>query len=243
MEKRKARRVKRRLQVRFWSLENPVVKKGFTYDISLSGMFVCTSSPFKTGTRIAVEVEDAGKVTQFQAIVRHSIRVAPEMRQVHRSGMGVQLIPVAQLMAEVLSSDASKKAEVPNETAPEAEEVSVYQVAYSTPNEVINSFQRDLRHGGVFIPTTQLADTGQEVTIEFKLPWLMADSIQVRAKVVNRYAPDGDALDGKKLVGIGVEFCDPAAAVEEFAAVLKKIEQQGPGAEAASNGTAATIIN
>ena len=92
MDKRKVPRFKRRIQLRFWSLDDRNPRKGFTHNVSVAGMFIASTAPFKPGTRIFVEVPSGSEKLVLQAVVRYAARVDPVLQKVKPSGMVYCLI-------------------------------------------------------------------------------------------------------------------------------------------------------
>ena len=237
MNKRKGTRLKRRIQLKFWNLEEEVMKSGFTFNVSLTGIFICTNSPFKPKTRIGIELGQKGQKFQVQAVVRHAARVDPLLQKVKPSGMGVRLIRTEELMAEMLGTDkdATPEKEVVGEEADstegEVEEVGTqpvkdddaatsYSMNFVSPRELATCFERDLKFGGIFVPTSSLPE-GDEVVIEFLFDWSDYSRVKVPAQVVKRFeAAEGTAL-GEKVTGIGVAFSDPEGAMTEFLEVIE----------------------
>lgn len=244
MDKRKNRRLKRRIQVRFWRFDDPTPRSGFTFNISITGMFICTNQPFKPGSRIVVEVGRDGKRIELHGLVRHAARVDPLLQKIRPSGMGVRLLRTEEMMAAVLGLDERDPEEIGNEEENVAEEAqeqedsspgeeaegdpdpSVYHLNFVSPTELATSFERDLKFGGIFVPTSNLPD-GDEVVIEFLFDWTDLSRIRIPAHVVKRFeAAEGTAM-GEKVSGIGVAFSDPEGAMAEFLTVIEtpSIEQ------------------
>lgn len=237
MDKRKNRRLKRRIQVRFWRFDDPNPRSGFTFNISITGMFICTNQPFKPGSRIVVEVGRDGRKVELHGLVRHAARVDPLLQKIRPSGMGVRLLRTEEMMAAVLGLDEQVEEEPeseeeivaeedqqqedsnPNELAEGDLDPAVYHMNFVSPTELATSFERDLKFGGIFVPTSNLPDE-DEVVIEFLFDWTDVSRIRVPAHVVKRFeAAEGTAM-GEKVSGIGVAFSDPEGAMAEFLTVI-----------------------
>jgi len=245
MDKRQDKRLKRRFQVRFYKLDDPVPKSGFTYNISLTGMFICTNSPFKPGTQIVIEVGREGRKVELHGRVMHASRVDPVLQKVKPSGMGVRLLRTEEMMAAVLGLNAASEEEeaVEDETVteledaeePDAEEESeaaeqeeppaLYYMNFVSPRELATSFERDLKFGGIFVPTSRIPDKN-EVMIEFLFDWNDVARVRVPAHVVKRFeAAEGSAV-GEHVAGIGVAFDDPEGVIEEFLDIVESTATQ-----------------
>jgi Tfp pilus assembly protein PilZ len=221
-------------------------KSGFTYNVSLTGMFICTSSPLKPGSRIIVEVGKEGKKIELHGQVRHAARVDPLLQKLKPSGMGVRLLKTEEMMAAVLGLDADspdepeekdqqevqEEAEAQGEETVQAEAVEdeqaapVYSMNFVSPTELATSFERDLKFGGIFVPTVSLPEE-EEVVVEFLFDWSDEARVCIPAYVVKRFeAAEGTAM-GEKVTGIGVAFSDPEGAIAEFLDIIEspRLEQ------------------
>jgi len=96
------KRFARRLQVRFWNQGEVHPKAAYTTNISASGMFVSTASPLPQGSRVRVEVSHGNKSFMVEGVVVHAARVAPVLRQLKESGMGIRFLTVEDRMAELI---------------------------------------------------------------------------------------------------------------------------------------------
>ena len=233
MDKRGGRRYKRRLQLRFWDIEDEVQKAGFTQNVSLEGMFICTGSPAKPGTRIVIEVHEKEKTYTLHGVVRHSARVDPVLQKVRPSGMGVRLIKTEELMAALLKINGVSK-NVEDQEPPEvegleeveetADEARVVAMTFGTPQEFLNCFERDLKFGGIFVPVDDLPEQDEFVTIEFQFKWDRELKVGVAAQVVKIFeAAEGTAM-GETVTGVGVAFTDPADAIRHLEEVVGFLE-------------------
>lgn len=230
MQKRIAQRFKRRLQIRFWSLEDKTPKNGFTQDVSIGGMFICTSSPLSTGTRIAVEIPLGSDKIQFHGEVRHAHRVDPVLRMVKISGMGVRLFRVEELMAEVLRLKRAKEGEPDESDATletgdpkmeeTTEELTAFPIYYDSPHDLAKSFSRDIKHGGLFVSTTEPAEKDDQVILEFLFDWDPESTVRVEAQVVKKFVAAEGSATGEQVTGMGVAFSDPAEVIARFSEIV-----------------------
>lgn len=233
MQTRTTQRFKRRLQLRFWSLEDNTPRTGFTQDISLTGMFICTSSPFGSRTRIAIEMPVGRGKVQLLGEVRHARRVDPVLRKVNTSGMGIRLLKIEEVMSEVLhlrkaltgvAEEGENAVEIAEPRAQEAIRVrTVFPVSYASAHELARSFQRDLRHGGLFVATPNPAERNQKVRLEFRFDWDPGHRISVEARVVKRFVAAEGSASGERVSGMGVAFSDPAEAIARFSEILSRV--------------------
>lgn len=234
MDKRKTPRYKRRIQLRFWSADDRNPRKGFTHNVSVAGMFIASTSPFKPGTRIFVEIPTTAEKLVLQAEVRNAARVDPMLQKVKPSGMGIRFLAVEELMAELLKlkkSPTDKEIE-PEEVAAEAEESQELQgpvipVKFATPHDLANSYERDIKYGGLFIPTAEPVEEDDKVTVEFRFEWDASTAVRVQASVIKKFAAAEGSATGETVSGVGVAFSDPTSVTTQFTNVMSGLDQIG----------------
>lgn len=234
MDKRKTPRYKRRIQLRFWSADDRNPRKGFTHNVSVAGMFIASTSPFKPGTRVFVEIPTTAERLVLQAEVRNAARVDPMLQKVKPSGMGIRFLAVEELMAELLKlkkSSTDKEIE-PEEVAAEAEESQELQgpvipVKFATPHDLANSYERDIKYGGLFIPTAEPVEEDDKVTVEFRFEWDASTAVRVQASVIKKFAAAEGSATGETVSGVGVAFSDPTSVTTQFTKVMSGLDQIG----------------
>ena len=230
MQKRIAQRFKRRLRLRFWSLEDKTLRSGFTQDVSVTGMFICTNSPLSSGTRIAIEVPLGSEKIQLQGEVRRALRVDPVLRMVKTAGMGVRLLKVEEVMVEVLRlkkavEEEVEEGEIAFETAAEKAEEStgeltVFPVYYDSPYDLAISFSRDIKHGGLFVATSEPAEREDKVILEFLFDWDPEHRVSVQVQVVKKFVAAEGSATGEQVTGMGVAFSEPAEVIAQFGEIV-----------------------
>lgn len=109
MERRQDERQFRRLPVRFWVRDEGKERIGFTTNISTGGMFIGSNQVFAPGTRLRVEVLDSLNGFVVEGQVTRAVRVAPQLRAVQSSGMGIRFVPVAELVQEFFQRPAESQ--------------------------------------------------------------------------------------------------------------------------------------
>ncbi len=251
MDKRKVPRYRKRIALQFWTADDKTPRKGFTLNVSVQGMFVSTNSPCKPGSRVFLEIAAGREKLVLQAEVRYAARVDPALHRVKPSGMGVRLLRVDEIMAEILKlKDAGVEvieAVVPvvtgavaaDETATVAEPVepedeeTLFPITFDTPHDMANSYERDIKYGGLFVAAAEPADKDEPVLIEFRFAWDEAQIVRVRAQVVKKFASAEGSMMGEAVSGMGVAFSDPADVLTQFSKVFSALDQttgqdQGP---------------
>ena len=76
----------------------------------------------------------------------------------------------------------------------------VFTVHFPSPRNFLDVFERDIKNGGLFVSTRFPGRLGEVVTIELYPP--DAEPVVVRARVVQRFEPNGASM----LAGMGVEL-------------------------------------
>lgn len=104
MTRRISPRRPRRVQVQFWKRGEPHAYPGYTTNISLTGMFIGTRSPFPPGTRLRIEVLEGDRGFMVEGVVAHARKVRGELMRMSQPGMGVRFLSVEDLVRELVPS-------------------------------------------------------------------------------------------------------------------------------------------
>jgi hypothetical protein len=91
----------RRVQVQFWKQGDPHSYPGYTTNISTTGMFLATRSPFPQGTRLRIEVLERDRGFMVEGVVAHARKVRGELMRVTLPGMGIRFLSVDELVREM----------------------------------------------------------------------------------------------------------------------------------------------
>jgi hypothetical protein len=101
--KRVEERKFKRIAIRF-GLEKPE-HRAMGIQISSRGMFIVTNHPiYFTGSKLIIEIQTSNGSFSVEAIVRHSMKVPPQMVQHARPGMGVEFIEAPTELRDYLAS-------------------------------------------------------------------------------------------------------------------------------------------
>lgn len=249
MERRRDRRWPRQLDAKFWR-PNEKPHRAVATNISLSGIFLRTSSVLPSGTRVRLEVFHQRVGASFEAVVVRALKTPSHLQMVRPSGMGLRFLLPSELVTELLPTVALNRAkeEIPKPPPPAAEPPSpaaagddqqvkpapprgptvvknlqldrkVFRVSYANAEQFRQVFERDIKTGGIFVPTPEPAELDKVVQIEVCLE--SGPRVKVDARVVHSLPPTPDADDsGNLLVGMGVQFTDASRAVEELRRLL-----------------------
>ena len=198
MEKRRHRRHSKRFRVKFG--EKQLSQSGFTSDVSVTGMFIVTSSVPKLGTRLHVEVTvDNDRVLYVEGMVARMTIVAPELRSVMKGGFGLRYLSGAELVAEMM---------------PHLRDPKRLVVSYSTDAVLQEAFEKELKRGGIFVWTEREQQVSSIVNVEIDAQF--ADrQLAFECRVVHVVAEGGR-------FGVALMFLDPNAALAAIAGLLGK---------------------
>ncbi|HEV7669760.1 MAG TPA: PilZ domain-containing protein [Thermoanaerobaculia bacterium] len=120
-------------------------------------------------------------------------------------------------------------ASTPLATAPAAASGPAVQrasitVRFTSIEQFLSVYERDLRQGGLFVSTEEPARIGDQVEIDLHLPAPLVGQVRLRARVVHRIDPQGgQGMGGPNLLaGIGVELLDPRGALAALEPLLSR---------------------
>jgi hypothetical protein len=191
-EKRKNKRFARRLVVRFG--EADLSRMGFASDISTSGVFVMCDVLPPIGARLHLQIElNPAKSVYAEAVVRRHKLVPPKFRSIDKSGFGVRLLDPAELVGEVvpqLRADALAAAD------------QRFSVSFANLDALRTAFERELRHGGVFLRTDRVLERDSAATVQIEIAYA-GKRLEFPARVVQ-------VAEGA-VRGLGFVFEDRAA--------------------------------
>lgn len=205
----RARRYARRVQVRFWpALEPDRSYAGYSRNISATGMFIATIHPMKPGTRLLIEMQGDDVPFEIEAIVMHSAKVSALLQSVRPSGMGVRFRGRSAGLEKLLPDDEPMQLD--------DDDRMVYPLYFTTVEELLEVFERDIKNGGLFVPTVRPAAMDQEVTVELNFPREANAVLAFVAKVVHRIASGPET-------GMGIAFSDPQDVVRRLGAIVEEM--------------------
>lgn len=205
-ERRRAKRVKRRLGVRFGETE--LNRAGFTYDISKVGLFVVSDGAPPANGRIHVQLFlDNEHFVLLEGVVVRRKEVPAELRGSAQGGFGVRLLGLNELLLGV----------VPEDTPPIQNH---FAVEYASAVDLRRAISGELNMGGVFLPTTKTLPAGTDALIEMRLPFARM-TLQFPARVLQSTDP---SLGGTQ--GIAFVFVDRERVVAALSPVLGDPDQR-----------------
>lgn len=221
--------------VRFWERgTGDRSHLGYTVNVSEQGMFVGTDRPPKSGSRVKLEITDDEVGFTIEGVVAHSRRVAPELRKIREPGMGVRFLTHAELVEPLLAKMGVAPAAQPADVSNSSE--APFPVRFANSWEFLRILERDIAHGGLFVPTSRPPGLNQVVSLELTIPGF-PEPIPLPARVVHRFDP-AEARPGTgvgRTAGMGVEFVHQDETIhrlQQIAARLRSPEAGGNGFDA-----------
>jgi Tfp pilus assembly protein PilZ len=194
-DKRRHRRIKRRLMVRYG--EKDLARSGFTVDISAGGVFVLAPSVVPLDARVHLQIQvDAVKHVYFEGVVRRHKLAPPELRTIERMGFGVRFLKPDELFSEFSLPGAPR-----------------FELRFPTKEGFRAAYEREFKFGGAFITTPRKLARDEEVTIDVFVEYA-SRSFSFDAAVI-QITPG----IGENPGGVGVAFRKP----QEVEASLKPL--------------------
>jgi Tfp pilus assembly protein PilZ len=99
----------------------------------------------------------------------------------------------------------------------------MFTVHFPSPRNFVDIFERDIKNGGLFVSTRFPGRLGEVVTIELHPP--DAEPIVVRARVVQRFEPNGASM----LAGMGVELQEAQVLYERLRPIAARLARLAVG--------------
>jgi hypothetical protein len=108
-------------------------------------------------------------------------------------------------------------------TQPIAGDGGAFSVRFSSVDEFLEVYRRDILQGGLFVSTRYPGHLQETVTVELHPPLAFAEPLLVRARVVQRFDPGNDPYSPNLLAGMGLELIDLPALVEKLQPVVQRM--------------------
>jgi hypothetical protein len=238
VEKRRGRRVGRRLIVRFG--EREFENTGFSQDVSVSGMFIISTFLPNIGARVHIQVEVArGRYVHFEGVVTRQKRVPLALQRSGKGGFGVRLLSTTELVAEVVGQGAGSEPPPPigptNASSPPPPLTpspppvaraapaagARFRLRFASLDHLRHLYDEQIRRGGIIVPAdvarAASVDRGAAVALEIDLAFLEpSPTITLVGRVLHVFpAPDGAGG------ALAVSFDDPAGVTRALAPYIQ----------------------
>lgn len=232
MDRRREDRRPRRFPVRFWDREDEKEpRRGYVTNISAGGAYVATGTPLSSRTRIRLEIGEGMDEFTVEGVVAHSKRLAPELRMIGLSGMGVRFFSIRELLGRLLGGgaegDGTGAAGRPGTLEAEEAGDGVYRLRFESPDDFLRIARTDFVHGGLFVPTRHPAALDRRITVEVELPVSGMRPVRLPARVVQRIQPVAEGGGSGRVAGMGVQIEDLDGARKAFLPALDALEGRG----------------
>jgi hypothetical protein len=228
MNRRRSERVSRRVEVQFWQAGQKI-HRGYSTNISASGMHISTATPLPPRARLRIEVIHGDRGFLIEGVVAHRRAIHPELMKVTPPGMGVRFLSPDELIREIFPPQAaSAPGEAPGEGArdaeaesPQQEDLRTFAVRFASAKDFLGIFERDIVNGGLFVATSRPGRMRELVRIEIHPPGPVPTPIPIPARVVQRFEPEPGS--GAILVGMGVELLDLPNALARLRPIAERL--------------------
>lgn len=173
MERRQHRRYVRRVLVSFWVQGNPKEYKGYTTNVSLTGMFIASTHLPAKGTKVQVEIADKGR---FEAVVVRVKQVPIELRRVQPAGFGLRFTSHAEAIRSLLPDEDT--------TSPEAATVALSaKVTFDTAAKFLDVYRREIRTGSMMLTVPGTPAVGDHLLVDLVPPAALGAPVRCSARV------------------------------------------------------------
>ena len=167
----RSKRYRVRLQVHYWAAG--IDGRGFTRNVSDSGLLIETAGTAEVGQRLHLEVFAPDDHYFAEGVIARRARAHPTARPVRTPAIGVRFLR----LGEALTLN-----------------IGAFEVDLRDPKALEEAYERDIKHGGIRVPSLALHEVGEEVVVPLVLP-PPHGKIECRATVVRIYDdPQGVAV-------------------------------------------------
>ncbi|HEY3449800.1 MAG TPA: PilZ domain-containing protein [Myxococcales bacterium] len=171
MEKRREKRIRKRLLVRFG--EDELTQRGVTRDISASGAFVLCGQLPAIGARLKMEIQlGADNRVRAIGIVRRARQVPVELRQQEQMGFGIAFLGGRLVDLEARSAPPAQR-----------QTPSRFEVHFGTGDALLDVWQRELRLGALMVASTSPVRFDERVRVQVCLDFAH-QAVELPARVV-----------------------------------------------------------
>jgi hypothetical protein len=105
------------------------------------------------------------------------------------------------------------------------EGTGVFNVQFLGPPEFLQVYHRDIVNGGLFVSTRFPGRLQETVRIDLHVPFSSDEPVSFRARVVQRFEPQGTDFGANLLAGMGVEILDLSAVLERLRPLVDRLQK------------------
>jgi hypothetical protein len=177
-DRRKSKRFRKRAKIRFWWAD--FEGTGFTSDISDTGLLIETNKPIEIGSRLNIEVTH-GEDSFFGTVVIVRQKTYPrQARSMFKPALGARFLKITEVMG--VSAEQELKDEPGAEEVAEQQEVQEEPAPPPVPEDIpllvdlrehetlAEIYERDVKHGGLRVITTEIAELQSDIEVPVLLP-------------------------------------------------------------------------
>ncbi|HEY0783107.1 MAG TPA: PilZ domain-containing protein [Thermoanaerobaculia bacterium] len=217
MNRRRNPRRPQRLLARFWLPGEVEARRGYTTNVSATGVHVETRQPLPAGSRVRLEMSQGERGWMVEGVVAHRTVAHPELAKVKPQGMGVRFLSTVELVEEILGplAEAAPARSTAAPAAAPPEDDGPLRVRFATAREFLQIFARDLSAGRLFVPTSRPARLDATIDLALELPPpLVGEPLLLKVRVVQRFDMPP---------GLGVEVLDLPGTLARLAPLVAEV--------------------
>ena len=102
--------------------------------------------------------------------------------------------------------------------------VGAFAVQFLGPSEFVEVFQRDILNGGLFVSTRYPGRLQEVIKVDLQPPVNDAEPVSFRARVVQRFEPQGNDFGPNLLAGMGVEILDLPVVLQKLRPFVERLK-------------------
>ncbi len=201
-ERRQAERRRVRVAVRVWNKDIDV--RGYTSDISTTGLYMEMHSPPKAGTQVHLQLNFQNAEFVTEAEVARVVKVTPDIARVVRSGVGLHFLSVSEVVQKLFVNEKDQHGYA------ESPDLKVDLTNIGVLESVLTN---EVRQGGIYVETSGTYQRDQEVTVRILLPD-PHPVLEVKGKIIH--------VMEKPTPGVGIQLLDGKTVALILGEVLSK---------------------
>jgi hypothetical protein len=154
---------------------NPKEHKGYTTNVSLTGMFVASTHLPAKGAKVTVEYVDHGQPVRLEGLAVRVKQVPIELRRVQPAGFGVRFTQNARGVRPLMPDEES--------TSPDSGAVTCAKVTFDSAARFLDVFRREIRTGSMILVMPGAAAVGTPLLIDLIPPASLGGPVRCAARI------------------------------------------------------------